>query len=69
MGIGEQQSFSGLHYATEAERRFAYLQLCEVHAPAFLGPRQRAELARLRELFGSGQETALTDSIASEGER
>lgn len=57
-------------YETEDERRFAFLSMLAEHAPAMLSVADRQELERLRRrLGGSGQATALTDSIAWEGER
>lgn len=67
---GEDEPAAESVYASEEERRLAYLELCEAHAPTFLGPTQLRELRLLRSRFGaSGQDTALTASIAAEGER
>lgn len=57
-------------YASEDERRLAFLELCEQHAPAFLGDLQRQELTRLRARLGSsGHGTPSTASIAAEGDK
>ena len=57
-------------YSSEHERRYAFIRLCQQHAPMLVTAGQRQELARLRALLeGSGQDTARTDSIACEGER
>jgi hypothetical protein len=70
MGIGEDLPPAETRYATEDERRLAFLAMCEVNAPALLNDEKRQELAELRaRLGGSGQGTARTDSIACEGER
>jgi hypothetical protein len=71
-GIEEEQAETGTEspIESETERRFVFLSIALEHAPALLSRSDRQELERLRRrLGGSGQDTALTDSIACEGER